>query len=270
MEHVKQPSYARRVHIAPVGFEIDRVTEPLKRMEADKVYLFAEKTENAEKLEHYISEIKKELSREGSKKIEIEQRGWNLSEIELYATLREYRKIIDEESGNDIFINVSTGSKIHAIAGMIASMIFKDGNKTIMPYYVIPESYADNPANNEQYTKGCKEIRTLPNYRIEKPPDEIMDVLAIIDKIEGNKDGENKRKPVTKKILIEELEKEGIVLTTISDKDSKSDAGKYNALQRKYIKPLTDWGYIKLDSRSKRSRIEVTEEGRNALMFLRD
>ncbi len=264
MEPMKQPSYARRVHIAPVGFEIDRVVEPLKRMEADKVYLFAEKTENAEKLQHFIDEIRKELNREGSKKIEIEQRGWELSEIELYATLREYRKIIDQEEGNDIFINVSTGSKIHAIAGMIASMIFKDGTKTIMPYYVIPESYADRPANNEQYTTGCKEIKTLPNYRIEKPSDDIMDVLMKISEIE--KTGAT----VTKKILIETLEKDHIPLTTTADKNSKNDAGKYNALQRKYLKPLEEWKYIKIDDKSKRPRIEITEEGRNALMFLRN
>jgi predicted transcriptional regulator len=257
MEPIKQPAYALRVHIAPVGFEIDRVAEPLVRMKADKVYLFAEKTENHEKLEHFITEIKKRLE---NNNIAVEQRGWDLKETELYATLREYRKIIDEEEGNDIFINVSTGSKIHAIAGMIASMIFKDGTKTIMPYYVIPESYADRPANNEQYTSGCKEIKTLPNYRIEKPADDIMDVLMKISEI--GKTGI----AVTKKILIEELEKSNIALTT----DSKNEAGKYNALQRKYLKPLTDWGYIRLDSKTKRSRIEVTEEGKNALMFLRD
>ncbi|MBR6010827.1 MAG: hypothetical protein IK060_00560, partial [Methanomicrobium sp.] len=72
----------------------------------------------------------------------------------------------------------------------------------------------------------------------------------------------------TKKILIEVLEKSNIQLT--ADRDSKNDAGKYNALQRKYLKPLKDWGYIKLDERSKRPRIEITQEGKNALMFLRD
>ncbi len=264
METMKKPSYARRVHIAPVGFEIDRVVEPLKRMEADKVYLFAEKTDKAEKLKHFISEIEKELDKQGNKKIEHEKCGWELHEIELYATLREYRKIIEKEAGNDIFINVSTGSKIHAIAGMIASMIFKNGTKGIMPYYVIPEEYVDRPADNEQYTRGCREIKTLPNYRIEKPPDEIIDVLARISRIEKD------NIPVTKKILIKELTKDGIKLTTVSDQDSKNDAGKYNALQRKYLKPLKDWEYIKLDEKSKRPRIEITEEGRNALMFLRD
>jgi len=259
MEAMKKPAYARRVHISPVGFEIDRVVEPLIRMEADKVYLFAEGNENADKLKHFIGEISKRLENES---IEIEQRGWELKHIELYATLREYRRIIDEEAGNDIFINVSTGSKIHAIAGMIASMIFKKDDLKIMPYYVVPEKYADSPSNNVQYTSGCKEIKTLPNYRIEKPSDDIMDVLMKISEIE--KTGT----PVTKKILIEVLEKANIQLT--ADKESRNDAGKYNALQRKYLKPLTDWGYIRLDERSKRPRIELTEEGRNALMFLRD
>lgn len=259
METVKQPSYARRVHIAPVGFEIDRVVEPLIRMEADKVYLFAEKTENAEKLQHFIDEIIKRLEKES---IKYEQRGWELPKIELYTTLREYRRIIDEEKDNNIFINVSTGSKIHAIAGMISSMIFKQDELEIMPYYVIPEKYAESPSANEQYTTGCKEIKTLPNYHIEKPPNEIMEVLAIIAKI--------KEKVITKKILIEALEEDHIPLTATADKNSKNDAGKYNALRRKYLEPLEKWKYIKIDDKSKRPRIEITEEGRNALMFLRD
>ena len=261
MEPVKQPSYSRRVHIAPVGFEIDRVVEPLIRMEADKVYLFAEKTENADQLQYFIGEIIKRLEKES---IAYDTKGWELPKIELYTTLRAYRQIIDEEKGNDIFINVSTGSKIHAIAGMIASMTFKQDDLKIMPYYVVPEKYAESPTTYVQYTSGCKEIKTLPNYRIEKPSDDIMDVLVKIAEIE--KTGIT----VTKKVLIKELEDDGIILTTVNDKDSKNSAGKYNALQRKYLKPLTDWEYIKLDERSKRPRIEITEEGRNALMFLRD
>lgn len=257
MDPIKKPSYARRVHIAPVGFEIDRVVEPLIRMEADKVYLFAEKTENADQLQYFIGEIIKRLEK-GS--IEYDKRGWELPKIELYTTLREYRRIIDEEKGNDIFINVSTGSKIHAIAGMIASMIFKQDDLKIMPYYVVPEKYAESPSTYVQYTSGCKEIKTLPNYRIEKPPDEIMDVLEIIASIQESE------KTVTKKILIEELEKKNIALAS----GTKNDAGTYNALQRKYLKPLTEWGYIELDAKSKRPRIEITAEGRNALMFLRD
>lgn len=266
---MKKPKYAKRVHIVPVGFDIDRAYMPLIEMEADKVYLFAEKTERSEIIRHFIAEIRKNLD-EKSNSIDVEECGWNLENIGLYTTLREYRKIIDKESGNNIFINVSTGSKIHAIAGMIASMIFRDEIRSITPYYVEPENYPESPTNKDQYSIGCKEIKTLPNYRIEKPPDEIIDVLAIIDKIEHNESGENKGKPVTKKILIEKLEENGILLTTVSEKDSKNDAGKYNALQRKYLKPLSDWGYIQMDTRSKRPRIEVTEEGRNALMFLRD
>ena len=262
METMKKPSHSRRVHIVPVGFDIDRAYMPLIEMEADKVYLFAEKTERAEQLEYFINEIRNKIKEKSSKPIDIEQIGWDLNKIDLYPTLKEFRKIIDNESGNDIFINVSTGSKKHAIAGMIASMIFKDEVRSITPYYAVAERYTDSPTNKEQFSTGCKDIDILPNYRIEKPPDEIMDILEIIDKIQ------KREETITKKILIEELDKAKIKLTAI--KNSKNDAGIYNALQRKYLKPLIDWGYIRLDPRSKRPVIEITEEGENALLFLRN
>ncbi len=268
MNTIKKPDYARRVHIVPVGFDIDRAYMPLINMEADKVYLFAETTDKAETIEYFIEEITKNLKKQ-SKPIEIERRGKELSEIELYTTLREYRKIIDEEKDNQIFINVSTGTKIHAIAGMIASMIFKDDNKKIMPYYVVPESYTNRPEEKDQYSVGCKEIKTMPNYRIEKPPEDIIKVLAIIEKLE--REGEI----LTQKIIVKRLEKEKITLTTKENqhKNTKNDvpnAAKYNALQRKYIIPLTAWGYIKVIDKQNRKRIEITKEGKNALMFLRD
>jgi hypothetical protein len=39
-------------------------------------------------------------------------------------------------------VNVSTGSKIQAIASMMACMMFKD-MATIKPYYVVPEKYTN-------------------------------------------------------------------------------------------------------------------------------
>jgi hypothetical protein len=43
------------------------------------------------------------------------------------------------EKGNHILVNVSVGSKIQAIASMMACMMFKD-MATIKPYYVVPEN----------------------------------------------------------------------------------------------------------------------------------
>lgn len=70
-------------------------------------------------------------------------------------------------------MNVSVGSKIQAIASMMACMMFKD-MATIEPYYVVPEKYNTTllEEKRNQETEGMKDIITLPEYKIEIPDKE--------------------------------------------------------------------------------------------------
>lgn len=49
--------YPRRIHISPVGFEIDRVVLPLIQMEADKVWLIAERDPDLDKGKPYFDKV---------------------------------------------------------------------------------------------------------------------------------------------------------------------------------------------------------------------
>ena len=88
----------------------------------------------------------------------------------IYSIYLALRTIIFHEKGNHILVNVSVGSKIQAIASMMACMMFKD-MATIKPYYVVPEKYntilVEEKRNQE--TEGMKDIITLPEYKIEIP-----------------------------------------------------------------------------------------------------
>lgn len=68
---------------------------------------------------------------------------------DLFDTLRAFRDILRIESGNNIIVNVSVGSKIQAIASMLACMMFKK-IANIKPYFVIPERYSTTPKNKKQ------------------------------------------------------------------------------------------------------------------------
>ncbi|MBN2733694.1 MAG: hypothetical protein JXQ82_02400 [Methanomicrobiaceae archaeon] len=261
MVTIEKPNYPRRVHIAPVGYEIDRVVLPLIEMEADKVYLITEKVKEDDTGLYYLNDIEKKLLAQ-KKPVEIEKRGTDIVGRDLYDTLRVYRQIAEEESSNHIFINVSTGTKIHSIAGMMTCMIFKNVNNQFTPYYVVPADYDNEPEFGQQISIGCKEIKKMPNYRIEKPPEELIDVLEIISKTQ------NKYPLISKKILIEELESSGMKL--LNDKSKEGLVAKYNALQRKYINPLIEWDYIRLEKNGSRPIIKMTQEGINALSFLKD
>ena len=263
MEFATKRLNPKRVHIAPVGFEIDRVVIPAVQMNADKIYLIIDKDEK-DKGAYCVREIKKQLN-EKSNGLDIIEIKTDFKNLELYDTLKAYREILQEEKDNHIFINVSTGSKIHSIAGMITSMIFKEEYISILPYYVQPEKYELEPELGEQLTSGFKNIQILPEYRIEKPSDGLLKVLAIISK-NMVYDSEGDSKGLNKKIIIEILEHEKINLI---DEPVKNEVpAKYRALERRYIDPLLKWKYIRIEKRNRKSLIHITQEGKDALHFL--
>jgi hypothetical protein len=56
-----------RVHIAPVGFEVDRVVIPAKNMRADKVWLLVHNNPSEDKGRPYTEKIQGEFKKMGIK-----------------------------------------------------------------------------------------------------------------------------------------------------------------------------------------------------------
>jgi len=52
-----------RIHIAPVGYEIDRIVIPAKNLKADKVYLLIDNKETEDKAKKFIIEIEAQLKK---------------------------------------------------------------------------------------------------------------------------------------------------------------------------------------------------------------
>lgn len=261
---LKPRKYSRRVHISPVGFEIDRVVQPLIEWEADKVWLLKEKNSELDQGERFFQGVKAEIQTKYSK-CEIEEKKCDFEGRDLYDILRAYRDIIQEERNNQIFINVSTGTKIHAIAGMMACMIFQEFAHALTPYYVKPEKYPDLPKEGTQLSYGCKEILDLPNYKIEKPSDYLISVLKII-----NNRLDSEETILTKKELIDLLVNAKLLsLSKKPKKRSRNDkVAFYLALKRKCLDPLQSWKFIDPITPGRRGSICITKEGKNILKFL--
>src|SRR6185312_15357433 len=100
-----------RIHIAPVGFEVDRIVLPALEMKADKIWLLTHDNLNDDRAQVYENEIKKECKKA---KITIETIKSNRKDI--FKILQAVKHIIKTEEKNDIYVNVSSGSKIQAIA----------------------------------------------------------------------------------------------------------------------------------------------------------
>ena len=166
-----------RVHIAPVGFEFRRVTEPLVRMHADKVYLVTRSPDDAAK--KFFAKIKTELG-QNYRAIQVVDVFTDL--WDLYACLDKFRTIAlaEKKAGNHVYINVSTGTKITSIAGMLSCMLWG-----AYPYYV-PVSYPCFKENDNPPTELVQEPDLLPVYDVKRPRPEILLALSFV-KANGGK-----------------------------------------------------------------------------------
>jgi hypothetical protein len=235
-----------RVHIAPVGFrEVKRVTYPLVKMKADRVYLVTYKPDdNAKK---YFEEVKKELKKQ-DERIELKEVYVNI--WDLLDCVEEFRKIFEEEKekGNQIYFNVSTGSKITAMAGMLVCMIIGG-----QPYYA-KRDYSASRHEKSNEEEEVIDIVRLPVLEIRKPKNEHLIVLSILKKAGGK---------MRKRELIQELVKLKIIRPKENSK--LTIAAKHSQL-RAILNPLEkEWGYVKVEYSGRRSEVILTEQGKAAL-----
>ena len=184
-----------RIHIAPVAFEVDRIVISAVRMKADKVWLIAHDNVTDDKSLKYRQKIEKELEKKGIK-TEIAY----ANRLRLFPIIKAVTEIIFKERKNDIYVNVATGSKIHAIGCMMACMLFDDREK-IHPFYAQAEKYPEYEGTGQQ-TYGVSEIHSLPTYRIGTPKRELLEAMKIIKDAGGR---------IQKKKMAEEAEKRKII-----------------------------------------------------------
>ena len=239
-----------RVHIAPVGFEIDRITMPAIRMKADKIWLLTHDNVKDDRAKKYEDAIKKEFQK---KKIKIITMRVNRKEI--FEILQSVKQIINEEHENDVYINASSGSKIQAIACMIACMMFNQ-NENLTPYYAEPEKY---PTSKEkQQSIGLKNIIELPNYQILIPKQELIQALKIIKENNGR---------ISKKEMARIAEQEEIII--VNAREENFEQARFASLDKNIIQPLIEkWNFIKIEKVGRTRWIKLTNDGNNAIKFL--
>lgn len=233
-----------RTHIVPVGFEVLRVTQPLIEMQADKAYLVT-LGENDDARE-FFSKIKTVLS-QNYKHIQVKE--IFLDMWDLYECIEKFRKIILEETENHVYVNVSTGTKITAIAGMLSCMLW---NAT--PYYA-PISYPNRKPKNI-LSEHVRDSMVLPAYDIIKPKQKLMQILELLQSNNGT---------LRKAKIIKALEENGILRTTDMDDNELSGPAKHSQL-RALLKPMEEeWKFVKVKASGRRSEVTITQQGQNAL-----
>jgi CRISPR locus-related DNA-binding protein len=239
-----------RIHIAPVGFKVNRVTEPVIRERADKVYLITHS--NQDKAIPHLEKVLKILKKE--KYLQIQKRYTNIWDF--FECLQTFKQIIREEQDRGhIYINVSTGSQIMSIAGMFACMIWGG-----TPYY----AHIDYDNIKKDPADGLPEVRVdvideLPVYSLTKPRPESLALLQILSKAGGK---------MKKGKLIEQLEEINLI-----DKE-QSVAAKHSRLKG-LLHPITVGGgadnpLVEVEYRGKQSNVILTGQGESTLKIFGD
>ena len=247
-EHTIMSKYARfRIHIAPLGFETDRVVLPAVEMKADKVWILIHNVPKETEAISYLKEIKTRLRKE---KIDFETK--EVDRLDLFSTIKGVKEITADKK-HTYYVNVSTGSKIQAVACTMACMMFNENNNLI-PFYVQPENYLE--LEGKQYSYGMKEIFDLPKYAIKTPEKKLIKSLQLI--------AQAKKGRITKKELAELAEQEKLI--EIGAKEKNRDQARYASLQKNIIEPLRDnWKFVTEDKVGRTRWIEITDEGKNVM-----
>jgi len=250
-----------QIHIAFQGFEIERISDPIIRMRADRAYLFIYKDEKTEKFIDEYKTIEKQLK---DNNIEVIQKGIDL--LDYIAVIQNISKIIQDERKKDpgvqIYINISVGTKITAIAGFDACRFWDCST-----YYVRGEVYiSEKEITKDTRTLSLGKMETLkpPIFNLNKPASNLIDALKIIAE---RKTGIYK-KDFIKKLLAKSLL---IVQKEYEDREAlKKRSAEYMALNHQYIRPLRDdWNYIHVSEARRNQKITLTELGEEAIQIFK-
>ncbi len=237
-----------RVHIAPVGYEIDRIVLPAKQMRADKVCLLVHDNPSEDKAVSFYDNISKKL-----KKLNIDVAKEYHNRSDLFNIIKSVKEIIENQKRNIIYVNLASGSKIQAIACMMACMMFND-SKNVHPFYVEAKDYLG--FSGKPISTGIKEIQDVPTYEIKRPEQKHIDALRILHE----KGGKMSKKDMAKYAIDEKL--------IIVNAENESQAT-FASLDKNIISSLENqWKFVKVEKIGRTRWINITQDGKNAAEFL--
>jgi len=229
-----------RVHVATVDHHVERIVEPMIKLRADKAYLLTF-SENDSALE-FLKKTKTIL-----KKHNIATQIVYVDIWDLMACVSKIRSILQDEKKNQVFFNVSTGTKISAISSMLACMLWD-----CEPYYAKTE-YSKIKISKKSLPEKITAIVTIPTYKMITPKLEFLQVLKILRKNGGK---------IKKKYLIEELKKLELIFSM--DAKTLSKPAEHGQLKT-ILEPMIKMEYVNVENVGRNSFVSITIQGENTL-----
>ena len=235
------------VHVAPLGYEHDRIKAPVLEYGADELYLLGD--DSRDRLP-YHEQLLSVLPERG---VTVHVREVDLENV--YDVLGEITTIIDAHADDIVRVNVSSGPKLAAIGAALACMA-TDANG----YHVHPESRT-HPVEETPRTEGMRVAEQLPSYPIETPTGDQVRILDYVDEADDD------LSTPTKSDLITFAEEESLEFITRSE--PANDKAKFALLNNRIVDPLVEDGYLEVEAVGRTKQVSLTETGENALRAFR-
>ena len=234
------------IHVAPLGYEYDRIKAPILEYDADTLYLLRDPNRGRT---DYHDRLASELTDAG---VAVRSRRIDLDDV--YDVLGEVTTIADGHTDDIVRVNVSSGPKLSTVGAALACMV-----TDAIGYHVHPESQAQ-PIETSPRTEGMAMAEQLPTYPIETPT---TDQLRILEYIHSTPETYTPKKSD----LIEFAEERE--LTFITRSEPANDKAKFALLNNRIIDPLSADGYLDIEPVGRTKQVLLTETGRNALRAFR-
>lgn len=237
--------FAKNVHIACLGFEVERIVAPFTESKGDKLYLIV-RTDSAATGQK--EEIQKKI---GAKNIVILETDAD----DVYTQIRTARQAMKAEPDANLFLNLSTGSKLNAMALFLAAQYSPELGRSQTAYYAEMECYASQNIEQAKKRKPFEETwdyiqsKIIPIYALPRPTTEQIRLLSQI--------GDGIRKPD----LLKWATREGLISEPKPDQTARNAAA-YMTLRKKFLEPLENqWRAIEEDGK-RNKMVKLTEEGK--------
>lgn len=246
------PPVSRRVQIVPLGFEYARLREPILRWRAD-VVVAVEYSESERELP-YLQRLLSELA--ADERIDLRRRECDI--FDLYDTLGTLTAAIGVFPDDEVYVNLSAGSKITAIAGMIACMA-----TDARPIYARPDygSRAERiPA--EPLHDHVAEIFELPRYPVDRPSETVLRFLDYIERETSHAETGRYRGVHKKELVAFALDGE---FPFAEESAATTEKGYYRLLDTHFVAPAREHGFVATESVGRKKFFTLTPAGENAL-----
>lgn len=237
---------SNRVQIVPFGYERARVLEPVYEYYADTVVLI--RRNEADDFEApFQREVVDELR--DNDRITLEIRHCDIFDFD--DSLNEIKAAIRSHADGEVYVNLSTGTKITAIASVVACQT--EGGT---PFYVTPEfrnEEGELEPPDTPVVEFAGAVVEIPIFGLEQPPRHQLETLEFLRREDG----------ATKKALIQFAESRAFPF--IADSTSETEEGRYKLIENHLIRPLTERDFVRVEAIGRTKRVSLEERGLQAL-----